>query len=80
MPKKPPDSKTARERLAFIRAEMRQSLREFAATLDVNASTIYHWETGGRTPSGVQAQKVERVYHIPARLWYEDAAVRKGAA
>lgn len=78
--KTPPETKTARGRLAFIRWEMRQSLREFAATLDVSASTVHCWERGKRVPSGAEAQKVERVYHIPARLWYEDAAVRKGAA
>lgn len=74
MPKKPPETKTPAGRLAFIRWELRQSLREFAKTLDVSASTVHCWERSKRTPSGAEAQRIERVYHIPARLWYEKAA------
>lgn len=49
--------------LRRVRENKMMSLRDVAKDLDVNYSVISYWETGKRTPSEVNAHKLEGYFN-----------------
>lgn len=65
-------NKRVRRRMKRIREHKDISMRELGELIDVNYTTVSHWESGKRYPSDENVKKLEKVLEEPIDILMEE--------